>query len=118
VSDFLKARVQVKHFCWRCLLSVNEASRKGKKQNGITDFGVFATLEERSDANETNIIIPHHNVFLLVSRNFESVLENCHRQISKGQWTWRVSYLRSFLDLFSQGSFSFRCCKEYDESIP
>ncbi len=91
---------------------------KEKKQNGITDFGVFATLEEWSDANEPNIVIPHHDIFLLVSRSFESVLKNCNQQISKGQWMWWVSCLRNFLDLFSQGSFSFRYCTEYDESIP
>lgn len=57
VGDLLKARIQVEHFCWGCL-------------------GVFAAFEEWGDANEADIIIPHHDVILLVSRNFKSVLED------------------------------------------
>ena len=46
------------------------------KTHEVTDLGVFAALEEGGDANETSVVIPHHNVVFLVSSNFERVLEN------------------------------------------
>lgn len=42
---------------------------------GLTCLGVFAALEERSDANEANIVVPHDGVLLLIVRNLEGVLE-------------------------------------------
>jgi hypothetical protein len=47
------------------------------KSKEATDLGVFAAFEEGSNTNESNIIIPHHNVILVISRNFENVLEDC-----------------------------------------
>jgi hypothetical protein len=55
------------------------------KRNGITDLGVFAAFKKWRDANETDIVIPHHNVILVISRNFEGVLEDCNRRISMGR---------------------------------
>ena len=75
VGDLFEAGIQVEHFCWGCLLIFNRASRN---ENGITDLRVFAALEERSDANEANIVIPHHNIILVISRYFEGVLEDCN----------------------------------------
>ena len=50
--------------------------RKFEKKS---DLGVFATLEERSDANKSDIIVPHHRVILVISRNFEYVLKDCNQ---------------------------------------
>ena len=40
-----------------------------------TFLGVFATFEEWSDPNESNVVIPHNAVFFLISWNFENVLK-------------------------------------------
>jgi hypothetical protein len=43
-----------------------------------SDLRVFATFEERRDANKSDIIVPHHCVVLVISRNFEYVLKDCN----------------------------------------
>ena len=54
----------------------NAISQTEKCRIGNSDLGVFATLKERSDANESNIVVPHHSVILVVSRDFEYVLKD------------------------------------------
>lgn len=42
----------------------------------ITDLCVFARLEERSDADEADIVVPHDRILFCVARNYVSILED------------------------------------------
>jgi hypothetical protein len=85
-----------------------------------TDLGVFAAFEEGSNANESNVVIPHYSIVLVISGNLEDILEHCTRvsidQISVA--VKRVSNLQTTLCQSSPRSFSSRCCKECDGCIP
>jgi hypothetical protein len=37
---------------------------------------IMTALEERCDADQTDIVVPHDSVYLVVVRQFESVLED------------------------------------------
>jgi hypothetical protein len=39
---------------------------------------VIEAFEEWSNANESDVVIPHHGVFLVVSWDLENVLKDCH----------------------------------------
>jgi len=43
----------------------------------VTDLGIFAAFEKRSDPNKSNIVIPHHAVLLFISREVENILKYC-----------------------------------------
>jgi len=59
----------------------NETS--GRKKI-LADLGVFATLEERRNANKSNIIIPHHSIFLVITRYFKHILKNYNQLSQQG----------------------------------
>ena len=60
-------------------------SAKGFEVISVVDMylGILAALEKWSDANESNIIIPHNSVILVISRNFEYVLEDCKSESAR-----------------------------------
>jgi hypothetical protein len=75
VRDFLQAGVHVQHFGWCCLR--NCQSEFDALLDGDANLGVLATFEERCDAYESDVVVPHHGVLLVVSRDFEYVLKDC-----------------------------------------
>lgn len=48
------------------------ASRSDRR---LAYLGVFTALEKGSNANETDIVVPHHGVLLLIVWNLEGVLK-------------------------------------------
>jgi hypothetical protein len=42
----------------------------------MTYLGVFATFEERSHTNETDIVVPHDGILGVVPRDFENILKD------------------------------------------
>lgn len=74
VTDITKARIDVEHTCWRGLhrseLIFSDLA------SYLTNLGVLAALEERSDPYQPNVIIPHDRVLFVISRKLEGVLED------------------------------------------
>jgi hypothetical protein len=53
-------------------LSAKATTRAAERSH----FGVLAALEERRDANETDVVIPHDGILALIARYLEGVLEH------------------------------------------
>ena len=43
-----------------------------------TDLCILATFEERRDADESNVVVPHDCISSFLRRDFEGVLEHCN----------------------------------------
>jgi hypothetical protein len=43
-----------------------------------TDLGVLAALEERSDPDQADVVVPHHRIFLVLTGKLEGILEHCN----------------------------------------
>jgi hypothetical protein len=41
-----------------------------------TDLGILATLEERSDPDQADVVVPHHCILLVLTRKLEGILEH------------------------------------------
>lgn len=74
VSNILETRIQVEHLGRRCL--ENLVSMVLSSSPNMTYLGVFATLEKRSHANKTDIIVPHDSVLDVISGGLENVLKD------------------------------------------
>lgn len=78
VGYFLESRIHVEHFRWSCLIAVRQNFKYSLGRMILSShLRVFATLEERCNSNESNIIIPHDAVLLIITRDLEDVLKNC-----------------------------------------
>jgi hypothetical protein len=84
VCNFFQSRIHVKHFCWGCLfLWLEESLHFGHRRSFGSYLRVLATLEEGSNTNEPNIVIPHHTILLIISRYFEGILKNYDQKLAK-----------------------------------
>lgn len=45
-------------------------------QKRVSNLGIFATLEERRDANQADVVIPHDDIFSILAWQSECVLED------------------------------------------
>lgn len=84
VSDILQAWVDPKHFGGSRLSIVKMRFRQDRRENGAY-LGIFAAFEEWSDANESDIVIPQHNIILVVSGNSEDILEDLPTELARGK---------------------------------
>jgi len=79
VRDFLQARIQIQHLCWRRLFPLEGCPQNfgsaGRHLHAY--FRIIAALKERGHANEADIIIPHHGVLGIATGDFEHVLKDC-----------------------------------------
>lgn len=62
----------------------------------LSYLGILATLEERGDANKSNIIIPHNGIVLVITRKPENILKDCVKKRStRFMFIEKVSALHS-----------------------
>lgn len=73
VSYVFESRIHIEHLGWRCLFTV----RHGYRERGaLTYLRVFAALKEGCYSDQSDIVVPHHCVLLLIIGDLEGILED------------------------------------------
>lgn len=94
MTDITESRIAVEHF-GRHRLNQPSAQITPLEQLLVTDLGVLATFEKGSDADQTDVVIPHHSVDTLVTWHLECVLEHWEANQILCFAYWK-SYQRTF----------------------